>query len=509
MKEPILDNRRIAKNTVMLYFRMFLVMGVSLFTSREVLRILGVEDLGVYNIVGGIIVLFSFLNNAMVSATQRFLNFELGRNNQEQASRVFSMSVNVHALIALAVLVGGETIGLWFFNTYLNIPIDRRYAAGWVYQFSILAAVVNIMRAPYNACIITYERMSSFAYISIIEVILKLLIVYLLLLSVIDKLILYACLTCLVSVVISLCFYLVCLKRFSISHYKWFWDKLLFKRFLNFSGWSLFGNIANLGAFQGVSIIQNIFCGVLINAAMGIANQVNGAIYSFVSNFQLAFNPQIVKSYAACRWDYCTGLIFKTSRYSFLLLLLIAVPIVTYCDEVLAFWLDSVPEHSVSFCKLIIYSSLIDCIAAPLWMGVYASGQIEKYQIGVGFILLLNIPFSYLVLLWGFSAEATIVVRIVLNVVLFFFRLFYLKSVMKFSIRSYMKQVLLPCFSVCILILVLVGLWIYCGKHYTINLYLQLLISFIVSAWAIYAIGIHSYEKKIVRQFVVDKLLKS
>lgn len=509
MGETTLDNKRIAKNTVMLYIRMFLVMGISLFTSREVLRILGVEDFGVYNIVGSIIVFFSFLNNAMVSATQRFLNFELGRNNQEQALRVFSMSVNVHALVALVVLIGGETIGLWFFDTYLNIPVDRKNAAGWVYHFSILATVVNIMRAPYNACIIAYERMSSFAYISIIEVILKLLIVYILLGFTIDKLVLYACLTCIVAVIISLCFYFVCLKNFSISHYKWFWDRVLFKRFLSFSGWSLFGNMANLGAFQGVSIIQNMFCGVLINAAMGIANQVNAAIYSFVSNFQLAFNPQIVKSYAAREWNSFTILIFRTSRYSFLLLLLISVPILTYCSEILAFWLGNVPEHAVPFCRLIIYCSLIDCIAAPLWMGVYASGKIQKYQIRVGSILLLNVPFSYLVLLWGFSVESTIVVRIVLNSILFFFRLFYLKSIMEFSVRAYAKQVLLPCIYVCMLILPFIGLLTYCGIHYAINLYIQVLVSFVITTCVIYAIGIHSHEKKILKHFVMDKLLKN
>jgi len=508
MGETILDNKRIAKNTVMLYVRMFLVMGVSLFTSREVLRILGVEDFGVYNIVGGIIVLFSFLNNAMVGATQRFLNFELGRNNQIQASRVFSMSVNVHALVALVVLIGGETIGLWFFNTCLNIPVDRKYAAEWVYQFSILAAVVNIMRAPYNACIIAYERMSSFAYISIMEVVLKLLIVYLLLWFAVDKLILYACLTCIVAVIIGLCFYIVCLKNFSISHYRWLWDKVLFKQLLNFSGWSLLGNIANLATFQGVAIIQNMFCGVLINAAMGIANQVNAAIYSFVSNFQLAFNPQIVKSYAAQKRDYFTILIFRTSRYSFLLLLLISVPIVTYCDEILSFWLDDVPEHTVSFCRLIIYCSLVDCIAAPLWMGVYASGKIQKYQIWVAAVLLLNVPFSYLVLLWGFSAEATIMVRMVLNVILFFFRLFYLKFVVTFSVRSYMKQVLLPCFYVCMLILFFMMFLAYCERYYFINSCVQILASFIISACVIYMIGFCSYEKKMLRQFVADKLLK-
>lgn len=508
MEEAILDNKRIAKNTLLLYIRMFLIMGISLFTSREILRILGVEDFGIYNIVGGIIVLFSFLNNAMISATQRFLNFELGRKDLRKASRIFSMSVNVHALVAVIVLIGGETIGLWFFNTYLNIPDDRLLAAKWVYQFSILAAIINIMRAPYNACIIAYEKMSSFAYISIVEVVLKLAIVYLLLVFTIDKLILYAILTSVVAFVIGACFYVVCIRTFPICRYKRFWDKLLFKRFMNFSGWSLFGNIANLGALQGMAIIQNMFCGVLINAAMGLANQVNAAVYSFVSNFQLAFNPQIVKSYAAREWNYCTTLIFRTSRYSFYLLLLIAVPIITYCGEILTIWLGSVPEHAVSFCRLVIYCSLIDCVAAPLWMGVYASGRIQKYQLWVGCILLLNIPFSYLTLACGLEAEATIVVRIIINGILFLFRLLYLKSVIAISLRSYLKKVLLPCLYVSILTLLLTGLLIYCGRCYAVNTYVQILSSFIIGAGVVYAFGIRQNERKLIKQFITYKLLK-
>ena len=508
MEGPILDNKRIAKNTFMLYIRMFLVMGVSLFTSREVLRILGVEDFGIYNLVGGVIVLFSFLNNAMISATQRFLNFELGRNDLIQASRIFSMSVNVHTGIAFLVFLGGETVGLWFFNTYLNIPIERKWAADLVYQFSIFASILNIMRAPYNACIIAYERMSSFAIISIVEVILKLLIVYLLLLCTGDKLILYAILTTAVALAIGLCFYFVCINNFSISRYKWFWNKDLFKRFLNFSTWSLLGNIANIGAFQGVAIIQNMFCGVLVNAAMGIANQVNAAVYSFASNFQLAFNPQITKSYAAQEWSHFLSLIFRTSRFSFLLLFLISVPVLTYCSDILSIWLGNVPDYAVSFCRLIIFCSLIDCIAAPLWMGIYASGKIQNYQLWISIILLLNIPFSYCVLSWGFNVEATLIVRIALNVVSFLFRLFYLRHIIPFPIGTYAKQVLLPCIYVCALVIALTSLFMYLEEYCPMNIIIKILTSILITTFAICFAGTQYSERAFFKESITHKLQK-
>ena len=314
---PSSNNKHIAKNTLMLYFRMILTMLVSLYTSRIVLNTLGVEDYGIYNIVGGVVILFSFFNNAMSNATQRFLSFELGQNNSVQLKRTFSMIINVHIGIAFLIFLLAETVGLWFLNTHINIPTERMKAANWVYQFSIFTFLINIIRVPYHATIVAYEKMSFYAYLSIIEVLLKLGVVFLIQISPLDKLIFYGFLIFVVSVLILLVYKIYCNKNFDAANYNFFWDTKLFKTLISFSGWSLFGSAANVSSKQGTDILLNIFYGVMVNAAMGIANQVNNAVNGFVQNFQTAFKPQIVKSYAANETDYLIRLIFQTSKFSF------------------------------------------------------------------------------------------------------------------------------------------------------------------------------------------------
>ena len=445
------NNKRIAKNTAMLYIRMLLIMAVTLYTSRVVLEVLGVEDFGIYNIVGGVVVLFSFINNAMATATQRFLNFELGRNDIKEVGRVFSMSMTAHISIALLVLFLAETIGLWFLLTQMNIPDGRMKAAVWCYQFSILTTCVQIIRVPYNACIIAYERMSFYAYISILEVILKLLIVFLLSIGGFDKLIFYSILMFLVTVAVCYAYKIVCNRNFNISRYSFFWDKILYKKLMSFSGWSLFGSAANVGAQQGLNILLNIFCGVTVNAAMGIANQVSGAIYSFVYNFQVAFNPQIVKSYAIGDKEYFERLIFQASKFSFFLLFLISLPLLLECDFVLSVWLKEIPKYSVLFIKLILIYLMIDAISAPLWISVQAIGDIRNYQILMSFLILLNLPLGYLALYYDLQPASVLVIRVSVNMFTYIVRIIYLKKRISFPIWKYMKEVLGVAFLVVIL----------------------------------------------------------
>ena len=310
------NNKRIAKNTLMLYVRMLLIMAVSLYTSRVILQALGVEDFGLYNVVGGVVVLFTFINNAMVTSTQRFLNFEIGGNNLDEARKVFSASLNIHIIIAGAFLLLAETVGLWFLNRYIQIPEGREIAANWVYQFSIIVSILNIIRSPYNAAIIAHEHMSFYAYVSIIEVILKLAIVYMVYLFA-DRLIAYAFLMMMVTLIVLGVYYIFCKRKYEICRYQFEYDRKRYMALASFSGWSLFGSLANMGASQGINIILNMFFGVAVNAAMGIANQVNAAVYQFVSSFQTAFNPQIIKSYAADDRNYFISLILNSSRYSF------------------------------------------------------------------------------------------------------------------------------------------------------------------------------------------------
>ena len=492
------NNKRIAKNTAMLYIRMLLIMAVTLYTSRVVLEVLGVEDFGIYNIVGGVVVLFSFINNAMATATQRFLNFELGRNDIKEVGRVFSMSMTAHISIALLVLFLAETIGLWFLLTQMNIPNGRMNAAVWCYQFSILTTCVQIIRVPYNACIIAYERMSFYAYISILEVILKLLIVFLLSIGGFDKLILYSILMFLVTVAICYAYKIVCNRNFNISRYSFFWDKTLYKKLMSFSGWSLFGSAANVGAQQGLNILLNIFCGVTVNAAMGIANQVGSAVYSFVSNFQTAFNPQIVKSYAAGEKDYFVELVFKGSKYSYFLLFIIALPVYVCCKECLGIWLINVPEHAVSFCKLMILFLLLDAIQGPLWMSVQATGKIRNYQLLMSLMILMNLPLSYLFLKMGYIPEIVLIVKIVVNLVIYAVRIVYLFFLYSFPGIKYLKEVIARVLLVTLVVYPLTNAFYQQGEKDFSQVILVVLLSLILNIAMITIIGLNKKERIVV-----------
>ena len=321
------NNKCIAKNTSMLYIRMLLTMAVTLYTSRVILNTLGVEDYGIYNVVGGFVAMMGFLNNSMAVATQRFLSFEIGKKSNSQFSRVFSMSMSIHILIALVILVLAETVGLWFVKTQLTIPIERMGAALWVFHFSILAFIVNVISVPYNATIIAHERMNVFAWVSIIDVSLKLLIVFILQWFGYDKLKFYALLMFGVALIIRLIYGSYCSRKFVESKFHFYWDKSLFKTIMSFAGWSLWGGAASVLHSQGVNILLNIFFGPAINAARGIAYQIQGAVNSFVSNFQIAINPQIIKSYASSKIEYMHQLIFQGAKYSFYLLFALSLPI--------------------------------------------------------------------------------------------------------------------------------------------------------------------------------------
>jgi len=437
------SNKRIAKNTLMLYFRMILTMLVSLYTSRVVLNTLGVEDFGIYNVVAGFVTMFGFLNSAMASATQRFLAFEIGKGDHEQLRNVFSMSINIHFLIAFIIFILAETIGLWFVNTQLTIPTGRLGAAQWVYQFSILAMMVNMISVPYNAMIIAHERMNVFAWVSIIEVSFKLFIVFILQWFGFDKLKFYAVLTFCVSLIIRLIYGFYCNRQFKESKFRYFWDKSLFKTLASYAGWNLWGNIAVVLKGQGVNVLLNIFFGPVVNAARGIAYQVSGAINQFVANFQMAMNPQIIKSYAVNDLKYMHQLIFRGAKYSFFLLFTLSLPILLETEQILRVWLKIVPDYTVIFTRLVIINVLIDCISGPLMTAAQASGKIKLYQSVVGGLLILNLPISYLFLKFGFQPQVTIFVSIGISVLALMLRLLILRNLVKLKIENFFYQVIL------------------------------------------------------------------
>lgn len=507
MTDTSANNKRIAKNTLLLYFRMFFTMLVSLYTSRVVLSALGVEDFGIYNVVGGIVVLFSFINSAMTLSTQRFLNFELGRENIGEAQKVFAASLNIYLFLVLLFVLLAEAIGIWFLNHYINLPEGRIVAANWVYQATIAATVLNLIRTPYNAAIIAYERMSFYAYTSIIEVILKLAIVYLLF-SFADRLVAYAWLVAVVSLLLLVIYIVFCRRSFEICrHHTFAYDRRRYVDLMSFSGWSLFGSVANLGASQGLNVLLNIFFGVFVNAAMGIANQVNNAINQFVTNFQTAFNPQVIKAYASGEMERFIGLILNTSKYSYFLLFVVSLPCYICCQEILQIWLGTVPSHAVSFCRLLIIFSLIDAIQGPLWVSMQAVGKIRNYQLLMSFLILLNLPISYVILKLVPIPELALVVRVVINVIVSIVRVIYLNGFFSFPILRYFKEVFLLCIAVSF-VAVIIPLATYLYVDGIIGVICTLLLSVVCALVSIYFVGLSKREKELVYNIVKKYITK-
>lgn len=496
------STKRIAKNTLMLYFRQILIMLVSLYTVRVVLNTLGAEDYGIYNVVAGIVVLFSFVNNAMATATQRFLNYSLGENDLKKTQEVYSASLVVHLGIAVIFVLLAETVGLWFVSNKLNIPEARKIATAIVYQFTIITTVFNILRVPYNAVIIAYEKMSFFAWLSILESLLKLAIVFLLVVSGIDRLVFYAFLMTVVALII-LCFYkLYCNHTFEIAHYKKTTDISLVKTILSFSGWSLFGAAANVANSQGTNIVLNVFTNVTVNAAMGIANQVNSAVYSFVSNFQTAFNPQIVKSYAEGKKVYFTNLIYRSSKISFLLSSFIVIPLLLNMDLVLNTWLKEVPIFTTEFLKLCLVCSLIESWNNSLTISIQAVGDIKKYQIIVSLFIFLNLPLSLIALTIGGTPIWILLVRLILLILAVIWRVFFLEKVIKISSKYFFIQVVGRCvfvFTSVYLSSFLIGCFIQdCIIYFFVTCFFSL---FFMGFFTFY-IGLTSTERKILLSFL-------
>ena len=447
MSDTSSANKRIAKNTLVLYVRMLFTMGISLFTSRVILQTLGVEDYGISSVVGGVISMFTFINAAMVSSTQRYLNFELVRGDANQLRSVFSTSLQIHALIALAIIVLSETVGLWFLNEKLVIPEARMTAAMWVYQCSILSCAVSIMSTPYNAVIVAHEKMSAFAYISILDVSLKLLVVYLLVVLPFDKLIILSILTLLVQLFIRYIYTLYCHRHFPESYFQFRFNKTLFKEMFGFAGWSFWGNLAAILYTQGLNMMLNIFFGPIVNAARGIAVQVQSAVQQFVGGFQTALNPQITKNYASNNLPQMHSLMFRSARFSFLLLFFLSLPVLMETNFILTLWLKTVPDDAVIFTQIMICISLIYTTANPCVIANQATGKVKIYQMVVGGILLLILPISYVVLKLGAPAYSVFIVHFCIESVAQFSRMYMLRNLIHLPLWQYMKNIYIPIVS--------------------------------------------------------------
>lgn len=428
----------------MLYVRMLLLMAVTLYTSRVILQVLGVEDFGIYNVVGGIVTMFTFLNGGMVSATQRYLTFEIGRSDKEKLRKVFTTALQIHTVIAVIIVLLSETVGLWFLHNKMVIPADRMTAAMWVFQCSVVACVVNIMSIPYNADIIAHEKMSAFAYISIVEAALKLGIVFLLMFSPCDRLIVYAILLLAVQIAVRLIYTKYCSRHFEESKYGHLLDKSLFREMAFFAGWSFWGNLAGVLYTQGLNMMLNIFFGPVVNAARGIAVQVQGAVQQFVSNFQVALNPQITKNYAVGDLEQMHSLMFRSARFSFFLLFFLTLPILLETNFLLTIWLRTVPENTVIFTQIMICISLIYATANPCVIANQATGKVKVYQMVIGSILLTIVPISYIVLKLGAPAWSVFIVHFCVESVAQFTRMYMLRKLIHLPVCEYFKNIYLP-----------------------------------------------------------------
>ncbi|MGB6084280.1 oligosaccharide flippase family protein [Moheibacter sp.] len=500
------SSKTIAKNTLFLYFRMILVMGVSLFTSRIVLRELGVSDYGVYSLVGGIVAMFGFFNAAMSSATQRYLSFDIGKGDQKKLRKTFSATLSIHAGIALLVLILAETIGLWYVNYKMVFPPERNFAVNVVYQFSVFSFLLGIIQVPYNALIIARERMNVYAYVSILEVILKLIIVFMLVYFGSDKLITYAILTFVVSFIIRVIYQVYCRKHFKESKYKFEYDKEYYRELMSYSGWSLFGNIAAVARGQGINVVLNLFFGTVVNAAYGITLTVQGAVQSFVTNFQVAVNPQIIKNYAKGDLNAMQLLIFRSSKLSFFLFFILSFPIILNTEYILNLWLTVVPEHSVIFIQLAFIYLMIDSISYSLIIAVQATGKIKNYQIIIGTLIFLNLPICYLVLRMGGSPESVYFVLIAVTFLTLLFRMFFVKNLLGFKPIVFIKNVIFPivltALSAIVTQEILKNLFIKTQATNFVEFIAQSILYLLIAGMGILFIGIKPNERKALITFV-------
>jgi len=474
---------------------------VSLYTSRVILQALGEDDFGIYNVVGGVILLFTFINSSMTTATQRYLIYSLGEGKSNYLSHVFSQAMTAHIIIAIIIVFLGETIGLWIVENKLNIPDGREHAAFVVYQFSILTAVLGIIRCPYNASIIAYEEMSFYALICIVESVLKLIVAFLIKIDSSDRLILYAMLLSALSFIVTLMHYIFCFKKFKDIRFRYHKDIRLLKEITLFSTWSLLGNASTVGVNQGAAVIMNIFYGVVVNAALGIANQIAAVTGSFVSNFQTAFMPQITKSIALNECNYLKNLILSTSKYSFLLLFIVSLPIFLNCEYILELWLGKVPSYTAGLVRVIILCTIFDALSGPLWMSAYAKGDIRNYQVCVSVISLSNLLLIYLTAKTGCDPMVVLGTKVIILGFLYIYRLFYLNNVIVIQIAQWFKIVYYR-----IIVLILLSSMFSLITSYISFSFLRLVVDFIIGLLLVYLVGLRSNERAKTIAFIKAKL---
>lgn len=503
MTDTAQNNKRIAKNTLLLYVRMLFLMVISLYTSRVVLNTLGVEDYGINNVVSGFIGMLGFLSGSLGAASSRFITYDLGIGDMPTMKRTFGNIVTIHLLLAVIILILGETIGLWFVLNKLQIPENRMTAALWVYQFSIFSFMLSIVSVPYNATIIAHERMKAFAYITIVDAVLKLLIVYLLVVIPYDKLIIYAILFFCIQVFDRVVYGVYCYRHFEETKTKLAFNKKLFKEIFSFAVWTMNGNLAVIGYTQGINVLLNMFFGPVVNAARGVAVQVQGVVTGFCNNFQMALNPQLTKSYAQNDLEHMQQLLKVSSKFSFFLLFIISLPLILEAPLVLKWWLGIVPEHTVNFLRLILCSSMLIALSNPLVVSVHATGKIKKFQVIEGTMLLCIVPIAYVLLkFFGIRPEYVFCVHIAVEILTQYVRVRIVLPMISMKCIDYFKEVIVPIIKVIVItpILPLIA-YNYIGQS-VITFFIICFISVICVLGGVYYWGCLKSE----REFAINKI---
>lgn len=496
------DHKKIAKNSLYLLVRMLIQMVISLYTSRLILNVLGVDDYGVYSIVGGFVALVGYVNQAMGSSTMRFITFSLGRDPFAQRKKVFNTSIVIHFGLSVLFVLLAETIGLWFFYYKLNLPSDSLHGAFVIYQLSVVSMILVIMTLPYSSLIIAYEKMSIFAYFSIIDTIMKLVIVYVLIVMPFNKLIVYGWLMLLSQIIYSVIYFLYCYKKIPESRINFTLHKNLARRMVSFAGWSMFGCTAAIGYTQGINVLLNLFGGVAVNASRGLAVQVQGIVSNFVANFQTAVNPQIIKSYAQNQLEELHKLIYLSSKFSFYIVFILITPLILNINAVLKLWLGIIPEKLPIFVILILLITLVDTLSNPIMKSADATGRIKRYHIIVGTFLMFILPVAYVVLKQGAPIYSVFIVQLIFCIIALFIRLYVIKGMVGLDIKRYFIEVILPVLFITVpsaAIMVVIHYFIHINSsivYFIITSTIITVINFIL----IWLCGINRHEKAIITQ---------
>lgn len=507
MQNPKVNNKRLAKNTILLYVRMIVVSFVSLYTARLVLQLLGVEDYGIYNVIGGIIGFMGIITGTMSSATQRFLSYDLGNNDIKQYQRTFSMLLNIFACFSLIGIFLLEIIGPWFIAKHLTIPENRLFAAQIIFQFTIVIFATQTMLIPFQSSIISHEKMGIYAYFTIFDVIFKLLVVYVLYFTKVDRLITYGFLYLCISLFTNGIYFFYCKYKIPGCRYIKYWDNTLFRRMSSFAGWNLFGSLTTVLNTQGQAILLNIFFGPTVNAAKAIADKINQIVSSFVTNFFMALSPQIIKTYATGDIDYTQKLVLKSSKFSVYLLIVLSFPLIFCMKPLLCLWLgeSQVSFDMVKFCQLILVYFSLETLHNPLTQLVRATGNIKRYQIIIGTQTLLFLPFCYIAFTLGCSAYTSLYVLIIVYSCTHISRVYIACPIIQVSVYSYISKVVIPITLTWVVSFVLCFITIPSDINSILSLILYLTLAFTITIFSTFILGMNKKERSLIVNYIIKK----